>query len=107
MDTEDIQSTYHLYLLQIDPEKAGGDIQELKKKLDERGVTNIPHFAPLYKFEVIRSLGYDTAEIQRSCPVSEEVFNRRFTHLPLYPLTQEQVEYMADAVLDAVSEMKK
>ena len=107
MDTEDIQSTYHLYLLQIDPEKAGGDIQELKKKLDERGVTNIPHFAPLYKFEVIKRLGYDTAEIERSCPVSEEVFNRRFTHLPLYPLTPEQVEYMADAVLDAVSELKK
>ncbi|MCK5093167.1 MAG: DegT/DnrJ/EryC1/StrS family aminotransferase, partial [Spirochaetes bacterium] len=30
LDTEEIQSTYHLYLLQIDPQKAGGDIQNLK-----------------------------------------------------------------------------
>jgi len=33
--------------------------------------------------------------------VAEEAFNRRFTHLPLYPLTSEQLEYMADAVIDA------
>jgi dTDP-4-amino-4,6-dideoxygalactose transaminase len=58
LDTDDIQSTYHLYLLQIDPDRAGGDIQVLKKKIDERGITNIPHFAPLYKFELLNRLGY-------------------------------------------------
>lgn len=107
LDTDEVKSTHHLYQLQIDPEKAGGDIQALKKKLDARGVTNIPHFAPLYKFELMKSLGYDVESIEKSCPEAEEVFNRRFTHLPLYPLTREQVKYMADAVLEAVSEMQK
>jgi len=107
MDTDEIQSTFHLYLLQIDPEKAGGGIQDLKKKLDDRGITNIPHFAPLYKFELMKTLGYDFEDIVRSCPVAEEVFNRRFTHLPLYGLSKEQVDYMADAILDAVAEMQK
>jgi dTDP-4-amino-4,6-dideoxygalactose transaminase len=90
----------------VDPVKAGGNVQDLKKKLDDRGVTNIPHFAPLYKFELVKSLGYDQEKITKSCPNAEEVFNNRFTHLPLYPLTKEQLEYLADAVLDAVKEMQ-
>ncbi|NPV55032.1 MAG: DegT/DnrJ/EryC1/StrS family aminotransferase [Firmicutes bacterium] len=107
LDTDDIQATYHLYLLQIDPEKAGGDIQDLKQKLQARGIVNIPHFAPLYKFDVVKKLGYDVESIEKSCPVAEEVFNRRFTHLPIYGLSQEQLDYMADGILDAVDEMQK
>jgi dTDP-4-amino-4,6-dideoxygalactose transaminase len=107
MDTDEIQPTYHLYLLQIDPARAGGDIQVLKKKLDDRGITNIPHFAPLYKFELLKSLGYKADDIAKGCPIAEEVFNRCFTHLPLYGLSKEQVDYMADAILEAVAEMQK
>jgi len=105
-DTEDIQSTYHLYLLQIDPQKAGGTIQDLKKKLDEKGVTNIPHFAPLYKFDLVKKLGYDVKAITDSCPEAEKVFNERFTHLPLYGLSPEKLEYMADAVIASVNELR-
>ena len=107
LDTDDIQSTHHLYLLQIDPEKAGGDIQLLKKKLGDRGITNIPHFAPLYKFQIMKDLGYDTAEIEKTCPNAEKVFSTRFTHLPVYRLSSEQIEYMADGVLESVEEMQK
>jgi perosamine synthetase len=106
LDTRQIESTHHLYLLQVDPDRAGGDIQTLKRKLTDRGVTNIPHFAPLYKFSLMRELGYDTDAIQRNCPNAEYVFNKRFTHLPLYPLTRAQVRYMAKAVIEAVGEMK-
>ncbi len=106
LGNEDIKPTFHLYLLQIDPAKAGGDIQALKKKLEEKSVTNIPHFGPLYRFKVVSDMGYDAEEIAKSCPVCEEVFYKRFTHLPLYGLTDEQLEYMADAVLEAVAEMQ-
>ncbi len=104
---EDIKPTFHLYLLQIDPAKAGGDVQTLKRKLDEKGVTNIPHFGPLYRFKVVSDMGYDPNEIAKSCPVCEEVFYHRFTHLPLYGLSDGQLEYMADAVLEAVAEMQQ
>ena len=104
---ENIKPTYHLYLLQIDPAKAGGDVQTLKKKLDEKGVTNIQHFGPLYRFKVVSDMGYDSEEIAKSCPNCEEVFYKRFTHLPLYGLTDEQLEYMADAVLESVKEMQE
>jgi len=101
-----VKSTFHLYLLQVDPDKAGGDIQEFKQRLTEKGVTNIPHFAPLYKFSLFRQLGYDHDAIAASCPNTEEVFNHRFTHLPLYPLTDEQVELMAKLVIEAAEEMR-
>ena len=106
LGNDDIKPTFHLYLLQIDPAKAGGDIQTLKKKLEEKSVTNIPHFGPLYRFKVVSDMGYDADEIAKSCPVCEEVFYKRFTHLPLYGLTDEQLEYMADAVLESVAEMQ-
>ena len=105
-DGENCKPTFHLYLLQIDPAKAGGDVQTLKKKLEEKSVTNIPHFGPLYRFKVVSDMGYDQDEIAKTCPVCEEVFYKRFTHLPLYGLSDEQLKYMADAVLEAVAEMQ-
>jgi len=107
LDTGDIKATYHLYLIQLDTSKIKGDIQVFKKKLSEKGITQIPHFAPLYKFKIMKQLGYDTAKIEKTCPVAEEAFRHKFTHLPLYPLTSEQLEYMADKVIETVEEMRK
>jgi len=104
--SDDIKPTFHLYLLQIDPAKAGGDVQVLKRKLEEKGVTQIAHFGPLYRFKIVQDMGYDSDEIAKTCPNCEEVFYKRFTHLPLYGLSQEQLEYMADAVLESVAEMQ-
>ena len=42
LSDDQVQTTYHLYLLQIDPDQVGADIQALKAKLAERGVVNIP-----------------------------------------------------------------
>ena len=108
-DTEnpDVQPTYHLYLLEIDPEKAGGNVQTLKQKLTEKGVTNIPHFGPLFHFDILKTYGYSQEEIAKTCPVCEELFNNRFTHLPIYGLTPEQLEFMADAILESVAEMQQ
>ena len=107
LGNEEIKPTFHLYQLQIDPDKAGGDIQVLKKKLEEKSVTSIPHFGPLYRFRVVQQMGYDSDEVAKTCPVCEEVFYKRFTHLPLYGLSDEQLEYMADAILEAVDEMQR
>jgi len=107
LDTYDITPTHHLYLIQIEPEKLKGDIQLFKQKLTEKGVTQIQHFAPLYRFSYLKQLGYDTEKIKKSCPNAEDLFLHRFTHLPLYPLTKKQVEYMADKVIETVKEMKK
>lgn len=106
LDSNNIKSTHHLYLLQINPDKLKGDIQDLKRKLAEKGITNIPHFAPLYKFSIMRQLGYDTKAIEKTCPNAEEAFRHRFTHLPLYDFSQDQLKYMADVVIESVKGMQ-
>ncbi len=107
LGNDDIKPTFHLYAVVIDPEKAGGDVQTFKKKLAAKGVTEIAHFGPLYRFDVLKGLGYNEEEIAATCPVTEEVFDRRFTHFPIYGLTQEQIDYMADAILESIDEMQK
>ena len=107
LGNDEIKPTFHLYSVIIDPEKAGGDVQLFKKKLAQKGVTEIAHFGPLYRFEVLKERGYDEAAIAATCPVTEEVFDRRFTHFPIYGLTQEQLDYMADAILESIDEMQK
>jgi len=106
MDRGRTRGTHHLYLLQIDPAVVGANVQDLKRKLSERGVTQIPHFAPLYKFRVMSQLGYDTAAIQAGCPNAEEAFANRFTHLPVYGLTPAQLRYLGDAVIESVAELR-
>ena len=106
LDDDQVTSTHHLYLLQVDPAVLGADSQAFKAKLDELGVTNIPHFAPLYHFNIFHQLGYNQAEIAATCPVAEEAFAHRFTHLPLYPLTESQVAQMGDLVEQAAREVK-
>ncbi len=103
----DVVPSFHLYLLQIDPAKAGGNMQILKKKLEEKSVTNIPHFGPLYYFDILKTYGYDAEAIAKTCPVCEDVFYNKFTHLPVYGLSMEQIDYMIDAVLESIEEMKK
>ena len=106
-DTAETYGTHHLYLLRIDPEKVGGNIQTLSAKLAAKGLTNITHFGPMYRFRIMKELGYDENAISATCPNTEKMFYNSYTHLPLYPLTQEQVEYQAMAVVEAVREMKK
>ena len=98
--------TFHLYQLQIDPKIVKGDVQLLKKKLDEKGVTNIPHFGPIYRFSAAINKGYNEKKIAATCPVTEYVFDKCYTHLPIYGLTQAQLTYMADAIIASVAEMK-
>jgi dTDP-4-amino-4,6-dideoxygalactose transaminase len=107
LDTKDIKSAYHLYLFQLDHKRLNGDIQDFKTKMNDRGIINIPHFAPLYRFSYLKQLGHDTAAMQKSCPNAEEAFLHKFTHFPLYPLTEQQLEYMADNIIEAVHEMRK
>jgi dTDP-4-amino-4,6-dideoxygalactose transaminase len=106
LGNEEISPTFHLYQLQIDPALSGGDIQVLKRKLSEKGVTNIPHFGPLYRFQILAELNYDRDAIAATCPNCEEVFYRRYTHLPIYGLSKEQLDYMADAILESIAEMQ-
>jgi hypothetical protein len=38
--------------------------------------------------------------------VAEDAFSNRFTHLPIYGLTAWQLDYLADAVVESVEELR-
>ncbi|MGB9677605.1 MAG: DegT/DnrJ/EryC1/StrS family aminotransferase [Candidatus Ratteibacteria bacterium] len=107
LDDNKIKSTHHLYLFQVESSLLKGDIQDVKKKMAEKGITQIPHFAPLYRFSIMKQLGYDTEKIKQTCPNAEEVFLHRFTHLPLYDFKKQDLKYMADSIIEIIKGMQK
>jgi dTDP-4-amino-4,6-dideoxygalactose transaminase len=102
-----IEPSFHLFLLRVDPGVITGGIQALKRQLTQRGVTQIPHFCPLYHYDIFDKFGYDTAAARASCPNAEKAFFEEYTHLPLYGLPADAVAYMIDSVRDAARELKR
>ena len=107
LGNDKIKPTFHLYQLQIDPKGVGGDVQTLKAKLEAKGVTNIPHFGPIYRFSAAIGSGFNEKKIAKTCPVTEYVFDKCYTHLPIYGLSKDQLKFMADAIIESVDEMKR
>jgi perosamine synthetase len=106
LDDDTFGATFHLYLLRVDPDKVPGGMMALKKQLADRGVTQIAHFCPLYRYDIFKAMGYDPAAAAAGCPNTERVFDHEYTHLPLYPLTDTQIEAMIDAVWESVATLK-
>ncbi len=107
MHSAEFGSTFHLFLLRIDPRVIPGGIQPFKQALGARGITQIAHFCPLYHYKLFAELGYDQAAIAASCPAAERVFFEHYTHLPLYGLGDEAVDYMIQAVIETARELAR
>lgn len=107
LDSKDITSSHHLYLFQVDPSQLKGDIQRVKEEMAKKGITQIPHFAPLYRFSIMKQLGYDTKAIAATCPHAEHAFLHTFTHLPLYEFSMDDIQYMADTIIEIINNMRK
>lgn len=107
MWNDDFGAIYHLFLLRVDPKIIAGGIQAFKRSLAAKGVTQIAHFCPLYHYQLFKTFGYDMESIRKSCPNAEQVFFNEYTHLPLYGLAEDRMNYMIEAVLDAAKELKR
>jgi len=86
---KDIRHVYHMYILQS--EERGRVLEELKKK----GIaTGVYYPVPLHLQKVYRNLGYKEGDL----PVAEYLSHRTFA-IPVYPeLSDDQVNYIIDAV---------
>ncbi len=84
---------WHLYVVQVE------ERDRVRKLLDERGIgTGLHYPVPLHLQEAYRDMGFGPGAF----PVSEQVASRGLS-LPMFPhITQEQVEYVADALREAV-----
>ena len=84
---------WHLYVVQVE------DRDRVRKVLDERGIgTGLHYPVPLHLQEAYRDMGFGPGAF----PVSEQVASRGLS-LPMFPhITREQVDYVAEALREAV-----
>lgn len=90
---------WHLYVLRIVPELLTIDRDQFIVELNERNVGTSVHFIPVtYMSAYTERYGFKEGDF----PNSEKHYNRLIS-LPLYPtMTDEEVQYVIDAVKDIV-----
>ena len=94
---------WHLYVLRIVPELLTIDRDQFIVELNERNVGTSVHFIPTHTMTAYQKLGWKEGDF----PMAEKHFNRIIS-LPLYPtMTDEQVQYVIDAVRDIVEKYHK
>ncbi len=94
---------WHLYVLRVVPELLTIDRDQFIVELNERNVGTSVHFIPTHTMTAYQKLGWKEGDF----PMAEKHFNRIIS-LPLYPtMTDEQVQYVIDAVRDIVEKYHK
>jgi dTDP-4-amino-4,6-dideoxygalactose transaminase len=88
-------SARHLYVVRVDPEKAGITRDELAAELGRRGIGSSVHFTPLHEMTVMKTL-YGTRS--EDCPVAARA-GREVLSLPLHPgLRDDEADAVAAAI---------
>lgn len=78
-------SSYHLYVVQVDFDKLTISKEELFVKMRELNIGLQLHYIPINKQPFYKSLGYGNENI----PVMEEYYKKSFS-IPLYPLLSDE-----------------
>ncbi len=91
-------SAYHIYVLKFNIKSIGKTRDEIFKELKGKGVGVNVHYMPIYLHPYYEELGYKKG----LCPVAEEIYEQIIT-LPIYPLlTDDQVKYVYEKVVEVV-----
>jgi len=100
---KDRVSSWHLYPLKLNLEALKIDRNRFMEELKKRGIHTSVHFIPLYRFTYYRKMGYKAEDY----PNSEWVFERIIS-LPIYPsMTNEEVYYVVENVIDITKKYKR
>ncbi|MCX7678752.1 MAG: DegT/DnrJ/EryC1/StrS family aminotransferase [Spirochaetes bacterium] len=100
---ENRKSAWHLYPLRIDVNKLKITRDEFVEKLKQRGIIASVHFIPLYRFSLYKKLGW----CYKDFPGSEWIFKRTLS-LPIYPgMTDEEINYVIENVIDIITKNRK
>jgi len=93
--SSDVLHAYHLYVIQIDPERFGMDRNLAYRKLHEGGIGVNVHYIPVYLHPYYRQrLGIQPG----LCPVTEAAYERILS-LPMFPsMTEADAERVIGAV---------
>ncbi len=100
---KDRTTSWHLYPVKLKPEALKINRDEFIRELKSRGISAGVHFIPLYRFSCYKRSGYVSDDF-KNC---EWVFERTFS-LPIYPdLSEMEVDYIIDNVLDITKKNKR
>jgi dTDP-4-amino-4,6-dideoxygalactose transaminase len=95
---------WHLYVIRVLPELLTIDRDQFIEELNARNVGTSVHFIPVtYMSAYTSRFGFKKGDF----PNAEKHFDRLIS-LPLYPtMTDEQIQYVIDAVRDIVEKFHK
>jgi dTDP-4-amino-4,6-dideoxygalactose transaminase len=98
--TNDKISSYHVFLLRI-KNITEAERDEIIKRIFDKDVSVNVHFQPLPLFTAYKNLGYKI----NNYPVSYDNYSREISLPVFYDLTNEQLEYVCNAVINSVNEV--
>jgi perosamine synthetase len=100
----DRSSSFHLYVLGIDPCAHAIDRAGFIEELGRRGIGTSVHFIPLHRHPFYRdNFGYEAADF----PGAERLYERIIS-LPIYPgMSEEETDYVIESVKDVSSKHRK
>lgn len=94
---------WHLYPLKLELDALRLNRDRFIAELKEKGIGTSVHFIPLYRFSYYRRLGYKAA----SYPASEWIFERVLS-LPIFPgMSDEELSYVIECVVDLARKHKR
>lgn len=97
---ENKRSSWHLYPIRLRDEYLDKK-QEIFDRLMEKGIRVQVHYIPVYCQPYYQKMGYTKG----MCPHSEEFYKREIS-IPIYPaMTDADVEYVANTLLDVFKNM--
>ncbi|NOZ69344.1 MAG: DegT/DnrJ/EryC1/StrS family aminotransferase [Deferribacteres bacterium] len=100
----DRTSSWHLYVIKLNLEALIINRDGFIEKLKQKGISTSVHFIPLHRHPYYRNaLSLDAGSFENA----EWVYERSIS-LPIYPgMTDEEVEYVAEKVMDVAEEYKR
>jgi len=98
------EHVYHLYQLLFDGSEFGATVDDfIAMAYNDFGVQIVPHYLPIYRFSMYRDGEEDWAA---RCPVAEEVYRQMATMSASCLLTDEDIEYVVEAVTKTVNKLE-
>src|SRR5690625_1043539 len=95
---EDVQSGWHLYMIQLDKRVVKKSRKEVFDQMREANIGVHVHYIPVYWHPYYRGLGYEKG----LCPLAESWYEQALT-LPIFPtMTAEDVEYVVETLREIV-----
>jgi UDP-4-amino-4,6-dideoxy-N-acetyl-beta-L-altrosamine transaminase len=101
-EEKNVDSCFHLYVLQIDFDKIGKNRKQVMEELKQKGIGTQVHYIP------VNSQPYYVKKygeyIAKDYPAAESYYKKCLS-IPLYPkMTNEDVEYVYSAIISIISQ---